>query len=224
MVLRLYYDAMSQPSRALLLFVRANSIPCQEVPVALRNREHFDKKYEAITPFKKVPVIDHDGFKLTESVAILRYLARTFPTADHWYPKDSQLMARVDEYMAWQHLSMRLNGSMYFQSKVIIPRATGQPPNEKSIARFQSGLENVLEQMEKIWLKENKYIAGKDLSIADLLAVTELEQPGMAGYDVKKDRPILTAYMELVRSRLQPHYDEVHSVCHKIKAKAMGNK
>jgi hypothetical protein len=38
MVLRLYYDAMSQPSRALLIFLRANAsvIPFEEVPIALR--------------------------------------------------------------------------------------------------------------------------------------------------------------------------------------------
>lgn len=38
MGLKLYFDKMSQPSRALLMFVRANKgvIPCEEVPVALR--------------------------------------------------------------------------------------------------------------------------------------------------------------------------------------------
>jgi hypothetical protein len=32
----------------------------------------------------------------------------------------------------------------------------------------------------------------------------------MAGFNVRKNRPILTAYMDLVKSRLNPHYDEVH--------------
>jgi glutathione S-transferase len=221
MVLRLYYDAMSQPSRALLLFVRATKIPCQEVPVALRSGEHLQEKYASINRFKKVPAIDNDGFKLAESVAILRYLIRSNPSIpNHWYPKESEDMARVDEYMAWQHLNLRLNGSMVFQHKVIIPRMSGKPVNEKAVERYQKGLETTLEQLETLWLKDNPYVAGKDLTIADLLAVTELEQPEMAGYEVRKGRPILTAYMELVRSRLQPHYDEVHSIAHKIRDKA----
>ena len=52
------------------------------------------------------------------SVAILRYLCREYPVPDHWYPSDSQQQARVDEYMAWQHINTRLNCAMYFQSKV----------------------------------------------------------------------------------------------------------
>ena len=27
--------------------------------------------------------------------------------ADHWYPKESQAQARVDEYLEWQHLGTR---------------------------------------------------------------------------------------------------------------------
>ena len=85
-----------------------------------------------------------DGdFVLTESVAMLRYLARekqvefvlgppaphfinwmssshdlgvhivhlmtldVVQVADHWYPKESQAQARVDEYLEWQHLGTR---------------------------------------------------------------------------------------------------------------------
>ena len=89
----------------------------------------------------QVPVLKDGDFVLTESVAMLRYLARekqvefTFhvpgPThldlevqlmspgtsqpdyfgfhqvADHWYPKESQAQARVDEYLEWQHLGTR---------------------------------------------------------------------------------------------------------------------
>jgi glutathione S-transferase len=219
MALKLYYDAMSQPSRALLLFIRANSIPCEEIAVALRKGEHKKEEFKQINPFQKVPVIEHNGFKLTESVSILRYLSREFPVKDHWYPKDTKLRAKVDEYMAWQHLNLRMFGSMVFQHKIIIPLAKGQPPNERSVKTFEKGLEGVLEQIEKVWLRENPYIAGKELSIADLLAVTELEQPGMADFDVRKDRPKIVKYMERVRNDLQPHYDQVHSVVRDVTRK-----
>lgn len=36
MVLKYYFDLMSQPCRALWLFLKANNIPFEECPVALR--------------------------------------------------------------------------------------------------------------------------------------------------------------------------------------------
>lgn len=38
--------------------------------------------------------------------------------ADHWYPADLQLRARVDEYLSWQHISIRSNGSKVFLLRV----------------------------------------------------------------------------------------------------------
>ena len=39
MVLRIYVDHMSQPARALMLFVRANKLPAEEVKISLLKRE-----------------------------------------------------------------------------------------------------------------------------------------------------------------------------------------
>jgi len=226
MVLRLFFDKMSQPSRAVLMFVRVNKsvIPCEEVPVALRKGEHLNESFSKLNPFKKVPIIEHENFLLTESVAILRYLCRTFPVNDHWYPKDSRQMARVDEFMAWQHTTLRAHGSMYFRTKIITPRMTGEPVNEKQVTFFGTQLKSVLDQIETIWLKDRPFIAGKDLTIADLLAVTEMEQPGMAGFDIREGHPKITEYMNRVRERLQPHYDEAHEMVRKVEKAFTGGK
>lgn len=52
------------------------------------------------------------------SVAILKYLADKNKVADHWYPADLQKRALVDRYLAWQHLGLRLLGSMVFRIQV----------------------------------------------------------------------------------------------------------
>lgn len=54
------------------------------------------------------------------SVAILRYLCRTYNVADHWYPKDSVKQARVDEYLEWQHTNTRAHCARYVLHKVTI--------------------------------------------------------------------------------------------------------
>ena len=71
MALILYYDLMSQPSRALYIFLKLAGIPFEPKAIALRKLEHMTDVYASINPFQKVPVIDDAGFVLTE-----RYDAR----------------------------------------------------------------------------------------------------------------------------------------------------
>lgn len=52
------------------------------------------------------------------SVAILKYLALKYKIPDHWYPSDIKKQARIDEYMNWQHLNLRAQGSQYFLTRV----------------------------------------------------------------------------------------------------------
>jgi glutathione S-transferase len=47
-------------------------------------------------------------------------LCTQFPVADNWFPKDARHRAKVDEYLAWQHLNLRMFGSMMFQSRVSV--------------------------------------------------------------------------------------------------------
>ncbi|XP_054282304.1 glutathione S-transferase theta-1-like [Macrosteles quadrilineatus] len=207
--LRLFYDTLSQPSRALTLFFMTNRIPYDAVAVNLSKGEHLQSDFEKLNPFKKVPVLEHNGFVLTESVAILRYICRELNVPDHWYPQDSQLQARVDEYLEWQHLNTRLFCAMYFQYKVLRPVMSGKPADEKLVKFYYNGMQVVLDQLCNVWLKDRNYLCGDKISIADLLGLCELDQPRMAGYDPGKDRPILKAYMERVRSDLEPHYSVV---------------
>nr|QNM80618.1 glutathione S-transferase theta [Daphnia pulex] len=224
MALRVYYDLMSQPSRAIYLFLKVANIPFESCLVKLREGEHFQDEFTKVNPFRKVPVIDDNGFKLTESVAILRYLARSRNVEDNWYNADLQLQAKVDEYLQWQHLNTRLFCAMYFRHKFLEPMMLQKPVDEKKVARFQKEMEKCLSEIENIWLDSGKknFITGDKISIADLLACCELEQPGMAGYDVFSKHPIIGAYRERVRKATEPHYEEAHKIVRIITNKFKG--
>lgn len=143
--------------------------------------EHLtDDYFENINRFKKIPCINDNGFKLAESVAIFRYLTRENENAvaDHWYPRDSKARARVDEYLAWQHLNTRIHCSAYFWLKWVLPKLKGKVISESRLAQAKIEMEATLDVIENVWLKpkEQKFIAGDKISIADLLAACELEQ------------------------------------------------
>ena len=54
---------------------------------------------------------------------------------------------------------------------------TGQPVNEQRAERFRQGMEQALDHLESVWLRDAPYLAGQQISVADLLAACELEQP-----------------------------------------------
>lgn len=61
-----------------------------------------------ISRFNKVPVIHHDGLKLTESLAIFHYLSRQGIIPEYWNPADVKQRAMIDEYNEWEHNNIRL--------------------------------------------------------------------------------------------------------------------
>ena len=67
--------------------------------VDLMTGEHLQPAYRTINPSRLVPVLEDGDFRLTESSAILKYLADKIGSPA--YPKDLQKRARVNEMMDW---------------------------------------------------------------------------------------------------------------------------
>lgn len=42
----------------------------------------------------------------------------------------------------------------------------------------------------------------------------------MAGYDILKGHPKIATYMEKVKNKLQPHYDDAHKFVYKLQQQA----
>ncbi len=158
MTLKVLLDVMSQPSRSVLIFCRAASIPHEFQPVALRNFEHKDEEFTKVNPFQTVPaIVDGDkNVTLRDSSAILRYLSRTRDVPDHWYPKDPEGEARVTEYLHWQHLNVRAGCALYFQKRWLQPLMTQKPPDMKKVERQKQVMDKALDQVEEIWLDNGK--------------------------------------------------------------------
>jgi len=223
--MKFYYDLMSQPSRALYIFFKLNKqIPVTYVPVNLGKGEHLTEEFKNnINRFQKAPcIIEDDGWKLAESVAIFRYLTELHDIEDHWYPKDVRSRALVDEYLEWQHTNTRSNCAMYFWHKKLIPMMTGKPINEQMVKFFKKRMEETLDTFENVWLKssEKQFLTTNEISFADILAACELEQPKMAEYNpFDGSRPKLVAWYERVKKITNPHYEEAHVIVNKIASK-----
>ena len=204
MTLKFYHDLMTQPSRALYMFFNAAGIPYEGTCVSLRRNEQLKPEFAAVSPMKKIPVLVHersDGSKrlVVESCAIARYAATQFlPASSHWWPRDDvRKSLRVDEYLHWQHLNVRTNGTLVFLHSILNPLRFKQPPNMSQIHHFNIELGKNADVMETHFLDGGKkFIAGDEISVADLFALCELTQPMCAGFDVTATRPRLSTWMK----------------------------
>lgn len=101
--------------------------------------------------------------------------------------------------------------------KVLDPQVTGKPASPEEIRKHAVQHNTSLFNMEQVFLKDKNYLAGDDISIADVHAICELMQATFVGFDLAKDRPKLGAWFERVKRRLQPHFNQTHAVFNKNK-------
>ena len=94
--MRLYDNPASSNALKVRFLLAELGLPYErtKVPIA---RPRPDE-YVAVNPFTGIPTLDDDGFVLTESNAILRYLAQR-EGRDDLYPSEPRAQARVNELL-----------------------------------------------------------------------------------------------------------------------------
>jgi glutathione S-transferase len=97
--MKLYHHPVSTTSRAVMLFAADFGLALDYQSVDLFSGEHLQPAYAAINPSQCVPVLEDGDFRLTESSAILKYLAEQH--GDAAYPAAPRERARVNERMDW---------------------------------------------------------------------------------------------------------------------------
>lgn len=166
--MKLYYHPLSTTSRPLMLFAAESGLDIEFKVVDLFTGEHLQPPYAAINPSCQVPALEDGDFRLTESSAILKYLADK--TGSAAYPSDLQKRARVNEMMDW------FNTGFYrdFGYGLIYPQLfphLRRPSDEQQAGTIAWGKEKA-----KGWLKildenligpRNAYLCGDEITIAD---------------------------------------------------------
>src|ERR1043165_9877266 len=97
--MKLYYHPASTASRPVVLFAAENDITLHLKLIDIFKGEHRLPACTALNANGLVPLLEDGGLRLTESSAILKYLADKVDSP--LYPKGLQLRARVNERMDW---------------------------------------------------------------------------------------------------------------------------
>jgi glutathione S-transferase len=139
------------------------------VPGTLKSPEYLAKH-----PFGRIPVLDHGDFRLYETQAIQRYLDRIL-REPKLTPSDSRRAARMDQVMNindW-YLFQGVGNVIIFH-RVVGPRLLGLQPDEEAIEAAMPKAINVFTELARL-LGDQRYFAGDDVSLADLLLAPGVE-------------------------------------------------
>ena len=166
--MKLYMHPVSMTSRPVRLFIADNKIACDEEVVDLFTGAQYQPPYASLNPNSLVPMlVDHD-LKLTESSAILKYLADKIGSPA--YPKDLRARAKVNEMMDWINTNFYREwgyGLCYPQLFPHLKRRSDEA-HSATIDWGKDKAERWLQILNDHWLGPNKpYLCGNDVTIAD---------------------------------------------------------
>ena len=162
----IYGPGLSTYVRTVRLVCEEKGAPYDLVEIDIMQGGHKTPEYLARHPFGKVPAFEHDGFRVYETSAITRYLDVVLP-GPSLTPSDPKATARMQQAIAV--IDSYAYGSMI--SAIVIQRVVmpmvGGTTDETVIAAALPTAVLSLQALEEL-LGDNPFLAGADLSLADL--------------------------------------------------------
>ena len=166
--MKLYMHPVSTTSRPVRLLIAEHGINCDEEMVNILAGAQYQKPYVSLNPNRLVPMLEDGDLKLTESSAILKYLADKFDLSV--YPKDLKKRAKVNEMMDW------LNTQLYreYGYGLVYPQLF--PHQKRRSDEAHAGAIAWGQENAKIWMQvlndhwigpNNAYLCGNEITIAD---------------------------------------------------------
>jgi glutathione S-transferase len=166
--MKLYYHPASTASRPVLLFAAESGIALDLQLVDIFKGEHHQPAYRTVNPNALVPMLEDVDFRLTESSAILKYLADKIDSP--LYPKGLQQRARVNERMDWFNTQLSRDYCFGLVFAQLLPH------HRRRSDEAQAGAVQWGQERSKAWLQVlndhilgpgHNYVCGDAITIAD---------------------------------------------------------
>ena len=206
--MKLYFHPASTSCRPVMLYAAEAKLALDYELVDIFTGEQYKAPFEGVNPNHLVPVLEDDGFRLTEASAILKYLADK--TGAPGYPKDLRERARVNERMDWFNTQVNRD----FNYGFVYPQIFGTM--KRPTPEFQEGQIAWGKERASAWLKVlndhilgtgNNYVCGDKLTIADYLGAAMIGVGEVAGCRFA-EYPNVCAW--LGRMKALPSWGKVH--------------
>ena len=216
--MKLYCDPISTTSRPVLMFVADQGLDVEIVKVDLLTGGTMDHEYLALNPNGIVPFLVDGDFKLGESAAILKYLAiKAQSTA---YPEGLQAQTKVDEALSW--FSTQFHECfcvMVCYPNIGVPKGASPELLQAMMAYGREKAPRWLEVLDGCMLKDQPYVCGDRITIADYLGLSFVLLGKLADYDF---RPYPNVQAWIARMQQRPSYLPTYAAFDMLAAFARG--
>jgi glutathione S-transferase len=202
-MLKIYGADLSTPSCKVRFVANALGLAYEYKRVDLVKGENKSEAHLRLHPGGKVPVIDDDGFVLFESNAITRYLAAKQESP--FYPKGIRQRAIVDQWIDFVSHHVATSVGRVLFNRVFAPFLNVEV-DERGISEGLSFLERFLPVVDEP-LKERRYLAGSEMTLADFNLLSALDPAEVAQVD-------LTGYLNITRWRKDLRSKDFYTKCH----------
>eukprot|EP01103_Thecamoeba_quadrilineata_P007394 TRINITY_DN17279_c0_g1_i1.p1 TRINITY_DN17279_c0_g1~~TRINITY_DN17279_c0_g1_i1.p1 ORF type:complete len:522 (-),score=83.90 TRINITY_DN17279_c0_g1_i1:63-1628(-) len=205
--MRLYFFPVCPASRAVWLFLVEHDIPFELIKIDFQNGEHLSAKFTEINPHHTVPVVQDQTIILTQCNTILRYLGTKYHL-NQWYPAEIADRAKIDLYLDWHQGHFKrvnqiaLENAVGYSTTNFSLSAEGPSQHDmEKVAAVMRSYQETLALLESIFLDKTDFIAGNLITIADLVAATEITFHRLLNTELS---PKVSQWLERVISTLQP--------------------
>lgn len=180
--MKLYMNAMSPNVRRVRLTAAVLGLQLEEKKLDFAKGEHKNPEYLALNANGAVPTLVDGDFVLTESRAIMQYLASKKPESG-LLPRDEQARADVTRWQFWDssHFSPQL-GTLAFEKLIKAMMGMGEPDQRK--------VDDALAGFRRFGAVLNKRLEGKQYVVGNALTIADLTIASSLMYAKQTDAPV----------------------------------
>lgn len=203
MVITIHHLAISQSERIVWLMEEL-SLPYRLKWYERKPNRAAPDEFLALHPVAMAPVIEDDGRVLAESAVIAEYICHRYaggrmtvgPAQPNYY-----------DYLYWMHFNNSAMG-LRFTKSVLAAGASG--PVADTMREVVNRREEQYYQYLNKRLGESAFLAGPELTCADILSVYRLTSGLLFGARPVDDLPNVVAYVKRIEAR--PAYQKAMQV------------
>ena len=195
----LYGSTLSPFVRKVMAFAGEKGIEIELRPSGFPNPE---AEFCNASPFRKMPALVDDDYRLADSSAIIHYFEAKYPEPA-LIPAEARARGRTIWFDEFADTILFACGAKMFFNRIVAPRFMGRPGDEAvALAAERDELPPIIDYLETVVPDEGGYLVGDGLTLADIAVAGPFANLRHMGIRVDRERhPRTAAYVERILAR-----------------------